>query len=133
MRQGDQRIERRSEKDAWDDASAIQTMPIELDIDKLRSAAMAGRIHWRQHALERLLERGITGQEVRTAIAEGTIIEIYSSHGSFTSCLILHVGPQPLHVVLAHDPDCDVCHVITAYRPGLDRFEPDFKTRRSKP
>jgi len=35
-------------------------MAKDLDIEILRGAAAQGRIHWHQHALERLLERGIS-------------------------------------------------------------------------
>lgn len=51
---------------------------VDFNIGLLRSAAASGRIHWRQHALERLLERGTMVNEVRDAIVSGEVIEIYS-------------------------------------------------------
>ena len=48
----------------------------------------------------------------------------------YPSCLILHLEPEPVHVVAAADPVARICHVITAYRPDLEHFEPDFRTRR---
>jgi hypothetical protein len=65
-----------------------------------------------------------------TAIHRGEVIEVYSADRPFPSCLILDVAHEPLHVVAAIDPDTRVCHVVTAYRPDLDNFEPDYKTRR---
>lgn len=62
----------------------------------------------------------------------GEVIEVYESDRPYPSCLILHIEAQPLHVVAAADPVARVCHVITAYRPDLDRFEPDYRTRRKE-
>ncbi|MGQ0591451.1 MAG: DUF4258 domain-containing protein [Gammaproteobacteria bacterium] len=50
----------------------------------------------------------------------------------YPSCLILYVEAEPVHVVAAADPIARICHVITAYRPDLEHFEPDFKTRKRK-
>jgi hypothetical protein len=36
-----------------------------LDMDQLRAAARQGRLEWQRHALERMVERGITRAEVR--------------------------------------------------------------------
>lgn len=102
----------------------------DLDLGALRAAALAGRIQWHQHAFERLLERAITRSEVIGAIINGEVIEVYLEDRPYPSCLILYATAEPLHVVAAADPDARVCHVITAYRPDLEHFEPDFKTRR---
>jgi len=50
----------------------------------------------------------------------------------YVSCLILSVEAEPVHMVAAADPAARICHVITAYRPSLEHFEPDFRTRRKK-
>ena len=34
-----------------------------------------------------------------------------------------------MHVVAAVDTEAHICHVITAYRPGLDRFEGGLPTK----
>ena len=84
------------------------------------------------HALERMLERGISRAEVIEAMSAGEIIEVYVAGRPYPACLILRAGSQPLHVVAAVDPDTQICHVVTAYRPDPDRFELDLKTRRNK-
>ncbi len=43
-------------------------MDKDFNIEILREAAAQGRIHWHQHALERFLERGISGAEILSAI-----------------------------------------------------------------
>jgi hypothetical protein len=100
-----------------------------IEVGLLRAGAAEGKIQWRQHALERLLERGITREEVQRAILNGEVIEVYPKDHPYPSCLILHIEQQALHVVAAVDSGSGICHVITAYRPDLDHFEPDFKTR----
>src|SRR3990167_3370112 len=107
-------------------------MAEDLDIEILRASTAQGRIHWHQHALERFLERGISRAEVIGAIMNGEIIEVYRMDRPYPSCLILHVEPEPVHVVAAADPAARICHVITAYRPDPEYFDHDFRTRRKK-
>jgi hypothetical protein len=105
----------------------------DFDFEVLRSAVAQGRIQWHQHALARFLERGISLAEVAEAIMNGDAIETYPADRPYPSCLILYVGAEPVHVVAAADPVARICHVITAYRPDLEHFEPDLRTRREKP
>jgi len=104
----------------------------EFDIALLRAAVAGGRIQWHHHALERFLERGISRAEVMNAILHGEVIELYTTDRPYPSGLILHVETEPLHVVAAAESVDSVCHVITAYRPDLEHFEADYKTRRKK-
>jgi len=101
-----------------------------FDIEILRVAAADGKIQWHLHALERLLERGISRAEILEAIITGEVIAVYKDNRPYPSCLILFEERDPLHVVAAADPNAGICHIITAYRPSLDYFEPGFRTRR---
>lgn len=103
-----------------------------FDVAGMREAVAKRRIHWNLHALERMLEREISRAEVIDAMTEGETIEVYAADRPYPSCLILRLGTQPLHVVVAVDSEAHICHVITAYRPGLDRFEPGFRQRRKR-
>jgi hypothetical protein len=107
-------------------------MDSDFDIDLLRDATAQGRIQWHQHALERFLERGISRDEVIGALMNGEVIEMYPTDRPYPSGLILYAETEPVHVVAAADPAARICHVITAYRPDLDHFEPDFRTRRKQ-
>lgn len=102
----------------------------EVDLDGLRRSVDEGRLQWQVHALERLLERGLSRQQVERAIMNGEVIETYPQDRPFPSCLMLHSQPEPLHVVVAFDPGARICHIITAYAPDTEHFEPDFRTRR---
>lgn len=85
---------------------------------------------WRKHALERMLQRNISRNEVIHCALEGEEIESYSDDTPYPSSLILEIGEQPLHVVLAIDDE--ICYIITAYRPNSDEFEKDYKTRKKR-
>jgi hypothetical protein len=104
----------------------------EFDIAALRVAATEGRVHWHQHALERVLERGISLAEVLGTIINGEVIDVYPDDRPYPSGLILSTDAEPLHVVASADTTVKVCHVITAYRPDLEHFEPGFRTRRKR-
>lgn len=82
---------------------------------------------WRKHALERMLERSITRNEVMECAYKGKIIESYPDDFPFPSFLVLYSDPAPLHIVMAMNDE--ECYIITAYRPNLDEFENNFATR----
>jgi hypothetical protein len=99
---------------------------------QLLEALDRGTLLWRAHALERMLERGITRAEVKETIRFGEIIEQYTDDRPFPSALLCRVADAPLHTVVALNPERSEIHVITAYRPDLAHFAPDFKTRIEK-
>ena len=53
---------------------------------------------------------------------------------TFPSILLFAaVEGRPLHAVAPYDSEQDWVFIITAYEPSPEKFEPDFKTRRSRP
>jgi len=97
----------------------------------LRKAIENGQIKWQRHALERMMERGITRDSVKKILLEGEVIEEYINDKPYPSALFFgYIDKQPLHVVAAIDVGNEWCFVITAYIPDLEHFEEDFKTRR---
>jgi hypothetical protein len=102
-----------------------------LDIDQLRAAACQGRLEWQRHALERMVERGITRAEVQEGLLGGERIEDYPGDRPLPSGLFLSwVRGRPLHVVAAFDMANRTVAIITAYEPTLEYFESGFRTRR---
>ena len=96
----------------------------------IRNAVNAGRVLWKKHALERMLERGIGRNQVKNTILQGVIIENYPDDYPVPSLLLALNQSEALHVVLAYDAVNEQCHIITAYRPDLTHFEVDLITRR---
>lgn len=104
---------------------------MELDLEKLREAIKSGRFEWRKHTLVRLAQRNISQDVVVKVIMKGEVIEDYPHNTPFPSCLMLGwVEEKPYHVVVSFDENLGTGYIITAYEPSLDKFEPDFKTRR---
>lgn len=95
------------------------------------NAVNARRILWKKHALERMMERGISRAQVKQAISQGSIIEFYPDDFPIPSLLHATPEPEPLHTVVAYDSASQLCHVVTDYRPDLIHFEADLITLRS--
>jgi hypothetical protein len=100
-------------------------------LDKIRVCVAKTNISWQKHSLQRMLERGISLQEVKDAILNGVVIESYSNDYPFPSVLLANIiKVKPLHVVMAYDEENLMCYVITAYVPDDKHFEDDLMTRR---
>jgi|GEM_PF-80052 len=117
--------------------SCLLAIPRETFMDKktllhdIRDAVATRKIRWSGHTLGRLLERGISRTRVVGAIHHGEVIQSYADDLPFPSVLIAHVDDDPVHVVVGYDEANTEVHVITAYRPDLEHFEEDYKTRRT--
>ena len=88
-------------------------------------------VSWTRHIFDRLLERGISVEDVETALANGEIIEQYPTDYPFPSCLVLgHTATgQALHVVCGSNGKN--LRLITAYFPNIFEWTDDFKKRRN--
>jgi hypothetical protein len=102
-----------------------------MNRDQLIEAIQNGMIEWQTHVLERMMKRGISREIVKQVLLEGEIIEDYPDDKPFPTALFLGWSHgEPFHVVTALDPISGYGFVITVYRPDLDHFESDYKTRR---
>ena len=102
-----------------------------MDRDRLIEAIQNGTIEWQTHALERMMQRGISREIVKQVLLEGEIIEDYPDDKPFPTALFLGwFEGKPFHVIAAFDSISSYCFVITVYKPDLSHFEPDYKTRR---
>lgn len=103
-----------------------------IDIDELRKINQSENIILTEHARIRLIERNIKMQDVINCIETGEIIKQYEDDKPFPSCLILGmaIDNKYLHVVVSMNNN--YIHLITAYFPNLEQWEPDFKTRKER-
>ena len=103
-----------------------------LDINELRKLLDDEKILISIHITEQLRKRNIKYSEVRKAIYEGEIIEQYPEAYPYPACLVLYINIDliPLHVVVASDSE--YLTLVTAYRPTLDHFESDWRTRKRR-
>lgn len=69
------------------------------------------QIRWQRHALQRMMERGISRNEVKQTLLEGELIEEYPDDHPFPSGLFFNVNDEnPLHVVTAIDLEAEWCY-----------------------
>lgn len=102
-----------------------------MDLAKLRELIALKRFEWRKHTLLRLTARNIAQGVIVEAIIKGDVIEDYPRDTPFPSCLMLAwIGDKPYHVVVSLDGGAEIAYIITAYEPTLEKFNPDYRTRR---
>ena len=103
-----------------------------IDIDSLRRMNKPEHIAITEHARQRLIERGITVNDIVKCISTGEIIKQYEDDKPLPSCLILGMAANNsyIHVVVSHDNEW--IYLITAYHPDSNLWETDFKTRKER-
>ena len=102
-----------------------------LDGARLKEAVKRGNVEWRSHALQRMLQRGISREEVKTVLRRNDQIEKYPDDFPFPSALFHGtVKNRVLHVVASLDAENARAFVISAYEPDDRHFADDLRTRR---
>ena len=78
----------------------------------------------------RMYERNIKYSDIKLAIMKGEIIEEYPNELPYPCVLILgyDMTSNPLHVVVGVG-DWNI-EIVTVYRPSLERWDVDYKTRK---
>ncbi len=88
-------------------------------------------IQYSGHAITRMFQRALSKNVVRQIIVEGEVIADYPDDCPYPSYLVLgYCDDEPIHIVVARDKGSGRCFVVTAYRPGRDKWSEDFKSRR---
>ena len=105
-----------------------------MDIKQLQNIynASISNIKWAKHCLERMQERDISINDVKSCLQTGEIIEYYPDDFPHPSCLIYGrtLENKILHIVVGTDNS--TLFFITAYFPSTDKFEKDLKTRKER-
>ena len=103
-----------------------------LNISDLQNLCHDESIAITKHAKNRLVERTITVDDIKSAIQTGQIIKQYEDDKPFPSCLLLGttVKNKYIHVVVSIDDG--YLYLITAYYPDENECESDLKTRKGR-
>ncbi len=101
-----------------------------VDIELLKRINRPEQIAITEHARIRLVERGITVNDIIECINSGEIIEQYEGDKPLPSCLILGMTENNSYVHIVVSCDGEWIYLITAYYPNSDIWEADCKTRR---
>ncbi len=82
----------------------------------------------------RLAGRHISRDEIFGAVDSYEVIESYPDDKYLPSYLVLATAAGGgFHVLFTVDVDADDVRVVTAYRPNPIDWQPDLRTRRTKP
>lgn len=83
------------------------------------------------HAIRRMFERGLGRDAILDVVRGGEVIAEYPDDSPYPSSLVLgFVAGEPVHAVVARDPQTGACFVVTAYRPDPVKWSNDFRKRR---
>lgn len=90
-------------------------------------------ILWSRHAIAELVREGWRRSDVEAAFAECEVIEDYpAAHRPLSDCLVLGWVKVnvPVHSVIAIDEIKGRLFVVTVYRPDVEEWENDWRTRK---
>lgn len=91
------------------------------------------RLVFRVHAIRRMVQRRISVTDVEHVLASGDVIEDYPDDTPYPSRLMLAwCNSRPVHVVVTYNRQGGETIIITAYEPDRDRWDADFRRRRTK-
>ena len=98
-------------------------------IQAIRHKFAADQFELSRHAVDRMLLRDVTVQEVREAMADGDVIEDYPQDKYGASCLILGFtrNGRVLHIQCSY-PERPLIKLITVYEPDPAEWI-NFKAR----
>ncbi len=104
----------------------------QVDIEIIRELCSQGSIRWTNHALVRIIQRNISQNDIKKALAEGEIIEQYEDDYPYPSCIVMGPkrGTTQLHVLCGIGDE--KLWVITAYRPDREIWDESLKQRRDR-
>lgn len=101
--------------------------PIAFIQDRVRQRA----ILWTYHVNLRLAGRFISREAILAAVETYELVEAYPDDKYLPSYLVLaHYKAGRFHVLFAADVEGENVRVVTAYRPDLEEWKEDLKTRR---
>ena len=98
----------------------------------ISKCAKKEKLFWTYHVNMRLETRNIDTDDVVHALKHCKVIEEYPKDAPLPSCLVLgrDMHNRVIHVVVAIDEYEENLRIITSYRPTLEQWEEDLKTRR---
>lgn len=105
-----------------------------MNVDTLgfiKSCIKRRKICWTYHVNMRLKGRSIQREAILSSVDTYEIIEEYPKDKYLPSYIICaEYENQIIHIQIATDLEDDSIIIVTTYKPTLDKWEENFKTRR---
>lgn len=104
-----------------------------MDLGFIKQCIKDGRIRWTYHINMRLKERFISRDQIINSVSNFEIIEEYQNDKYLPSCLVCsEFENKKFHIQIALDYKDNSIIIVTTYQPSREKWNEDFKTRRSK-
>jgi len=101
-----------------------------MDINEIQRLCKYNLLRWTNHVLVRLIQRGISREDVKCALMNGEIIEQYPDDYPYSSCLILGLSVNKKHIHIVCGVGDDELWLITVYYPNPLEWTDDFRVRK---
>ena len=89
------------------------------------------KLIFRIHAIQRMFERQISPEDVRSVVESGETIQEYPDDTPYPSRLVLGWKLQrPIHIVVADNEVDNEKIIVTVYEPDPTQWADDFKRRK---
>jgi len=89
------------------------------------------KLTFRIHAIQRMFERQVSPEDVRSIVESGETIQEYHDDTPYPSRLVLGWKLQrPIHVVVADNEAENEKIIVTVYEPDPVQWTDDFKRRK---
>jgi hypothetical protein len=89
------------------------------------------KLIFRIHAIQRMFERQISPEDVRSVVESGETIQEYPDDTPYPSRLVLGWKLQrPIHIVVADNEADNEKIIVTVYEPDPTQWANDFKRRK---
>ena len=98
----------------------------------IKELVARGEIRISEHGYDELAADDISVEDILSGVAAADLVEDYPDYFKGPSVLVLQKDPDglPIHVVWGIPKGAGTpAVVVTAYRPGKDKWSDDFKTR----
>jgi len=82
------------------------------------------------HIISQMFKRNISVEAVKLVLKNGEIITRYTDDKPYPSYLFLGIKDnRPLHLLVDHDEDSEICIMVTIYEPDRRLWSADLKTK----
>ncbi len=99
----------------------------------IKSCIRRRRIRWTYHVNMRLKGRFISREIILSSVDSYEVIEEYPKDKYLPSYLVYaKYQGQIIHIHIATDIENDIVTIVTSYKPTVDKWEKDLRTRRKK-
>lgn len=86
-----------------------------MEFNDLQKLVTKDKYHYSSHADEKMAERNILDIQIKKAILEGEVLEIYKEDTRGKCYLVL--GEGPVHVLIGYNRYRELAIIITTYIP----------------